>query len=259
MITCKQLCEEANLLAKLANDNLASLEGCCSDKIETQDYYLGILRRQAILHLDLVRLFESRNSELITTPFILFRSLMDDFLHLLYLELHAERDEEIIKINANTHRQSFNSIEGLAKSNHKYFEGKYPYYLNNEQLLKLKETFAKKSENDKYFIDKDQFRFKKFMSLSQVAESITQSRDLEIYKDRAYYLWKEFSSFVHYSSSSFYLETNSNPLNLNKMEEAFQYCYNSIYLSFRFFTRTKDIEFIDNTDLRGRHGILLEC
>jgi len=259
MMTIAHLTNEAKLLAELANSNWASLAGQCPDKIEIQDYYLGMLRRQAILHLDLERVLKDRNSELITTPLILLRSLMDDFLHLLYLELHGEREEEIIKINAKTHNQSFKSIEDLTISNHKHFNGAYGHYLNNEQFQALKTIFKEKPENDKYFRDKDQFRFKNFLTLSQVAESITHSRDVEIFKDRAFYLWKDFSSFVHYSNSSFYLETNPDPVNLQKMEEGFQYCYNSIYLSFKYFERTFGIEFIDNAELRERHGIVYEC
>nr|WP_298989205.1 DUF5677 domain-containing protein [uncultured Polaribacter sp.] len=259
MMTIAQLTNEANLLAELVNTNLGNLEGHCPDKIEVQDYYLGILRRQAIMLLDLERILTNRNPELITTPFILLRSLMDDFLHLLYLELHADAEEEIVKINAKTHKQSFKALEDLTNSNHKHFNGEYVFYLNNDQLQELKNTFSGKEENQKYFSDVDEFRFKNFMPLSQVADSITHSREVEIFKDRAYYLWKEFSSFVHYSNFSFYLETNPNPINLQKIEEGFQYCYNSIYLAFKYFERNLEIAFADNEELRARHGIVYEC
>lgn len=259
MINIEHLTNETKLLAELANNNLGNLEGLCQDKIEVQDYYLGILRRQAILYLDLEKVLQNRKSELITTPFILLRSLMDDFLHLLYLELHADKDEEIVKINASSQKQSFKSLEDLTKSNHKYFNGAYGYYLNDEQFQALKDVFTGKPENDKYFTDKSQFKFKNFLTLTQVAENITHSRDVEIFKDRAFYLWKEFSSFVHYSNSSFYLEINSNPINLQKIEEGFQYCYNSIFLAFKYFERTMGIEFMDNEDLKKRHGIIYVC
>jgi hypothetical protein len=259
MINIEHLTKDAKLLAELANSNLENLQGKCPDKIEVQDYYLGILRRQATLFLDLEKILKDRNPELITTPFILLRSLMDDFLHLLYLELHDEKEEQILKLNANSTRQSFNSLEDLTKSNHKYFDGKYKFYLNNDQFDALKTKFKEKPENDKYFEDKDSFKFKKFISLTQVAQNITHSRDVEIFKDRAFYLWKEFSSFVHYSNSSFYLSMNPNPINLQKIEEGFQYGYNSIYLAYRYFERKLGIEFIDNDALNERHGIIYVC
>ena len=184
---------------------------------------------------------------------------MDDFLHLLYLELHAKKEEEIVKINAKTHKESFKSIEQLTKSNHNYFNGAYKYYLNSEQLQALKNTFSEEPENDKYFMDKKNFKFKNFIPLSQLSDNITHSRDVEIFKDRAFYLWKEFSSFVHYSNTSFYQEINPNPVNRQKIEEGFKYCYNSIYLAFKYFERTLGVQFIDNEQLRDRHGIIYVC
>lgn len=259
MIDIKYLTNEAKELADLANINLGNLNGKCEDKIEVQDYYLGILRRQAIILLDLEKVLNNRNPELITTPFILLRSLMDDFLHLLYLELHEEREEEIVKINAKTHKQTFNSIEDLTNSNLKHFDENYLFYLNTEQLQNLKDIFADKEENDKYFLNKDEFRFKNFMPFSQLADSISHSREVEIFKDRAYYLWKEFSSFVHYSNFSFYLEMSFSQTNLQKIEEGFQYCYNSIYLSFKYFERNLGVEFSNNEELREKYGIIHEC
>lgn len=259
MMNIDQLTNEAKLLGDLANSNLDSLNGKLMEKNEIPDYYLGILRRQAILLIDLERILHNRNPEMITTPFIILRSLIDDFLHILYLELHADREEEIVKINASSYKQSFRSIEDLTNSNHNHFNGQYIHYLTNEQFQDLKNTFLSKDINDKYFIDKDNFRFKNFKPLSGVAEDITHSRSVEIFKDRAFYLWKEFSSFVHYSNFSFYLEMNADPLNLYKIEEGLQYCYNTIYLAFKYFERNMNIDFKDNEELRERHGRIYEC
>ena len=250
MMTIDQLTNEAKLLAELTNSNLENLAGTCMEKNEIPDYYLGILRRQAILLLDMQKILDNRNAQLITTPFILLRSLMDDFIHILYLELHADREEEIVKINASSYKQAFKSIEDLTNSNHIHFNGQYIHYLTNVEFQKLKDTFAGKAENERYFIDKENFKFKTFMPLSKVVENITHSREVEIYRDRAFYLWKEFSSFVHYANVSFYLENNADPLNLYKIEEGFQYCYNTIYLAFNYFERNLGIGFIDNEELR---------
>lgn len=157
MMNIDQLATEAKLLGDLANSNLDSLKGTCMEKNEIPDYYLGILRRQAILLIDLERLLNNRNQELITTPFIVLRSLMDDFLHILYLELHSNKEEEIIKINASSYKQSFRSIEDLTNSNYNHFDGQYVEYLTNEQFQALKDTFVGKAENDRYFTDKHNF------------------------------------------------------------------------------------------------------
>lgn len=53
MITTNELSEEAKKMFELANANLNLLAGKCQKKHEEQDYYLGIIRRQAIVFSDL--------------------------------------------------------------------------------------------------------------------------------------------------------------------------------------------------------------
>jgi len=43
------------------------------------------------------------------------------------------------------------------------------------------------------------------------------------------------------------------------IDESFQYCYNSIYLAFKYFERVLKIEFKDNIELRKKYGIIHEC
>ena len=95
------------------------------------------------------------------------------------------------------------------------------------------------------------------MTFNTLVGRINHSREIKIYRDRAYYLWKEFSEFVHYSTFSFKMEQQDTPENMNKIDESFQYCYNSIYLSFKYFASEYDLNFIDNEALRKRYGIIL--
>ena len=249
-MTTNDLSKDANKLAELANDNLELLNGMCQDKIETQDYYLGVLRKQAILHLDLSAILENRDRQYISTPFIILRSLIDDFLHLLYLESKIDKEIEIIKINAASYKHVFKSLNNLEVSNFKYFDSKYPHYFSNEQLKEFMNQFLSKEENKKYFKNIDTFKFKSFMNFSEMIKCISYSRNVNIFRDRAFYLWKEFSSFVHYSNYTFEYELNNSEVSLQMIDESFQYCYNSIYLSFKYFEREFEMTFKDNVVLR---------
>jgi len=253
------LSEIAGNLSNLANENLSLLNGKCQEPDEMQDYYLGILRRQAVLLRDLSIILQDRNSEYISTPFIILRGLMDDFIHLLYLENHENRESEITKINAVTYRYSFKSLSDLTNSNYEHFDGEFSFYLTKEKLEEVKSTFAKKEKNHKYFKNIENFKFKGFMQFSKMAKSFSISDNVDIYRDRAFYFWKEFSSFVHYSNYAFEYEIRDAEQNLNIINEAFQYCYNSIYLSFKYFEREYDLEFLDNEELNQRYGIIYKC
>lgn len=249
-----ELSKRAQMISDLANCNLGQLEGKCQEEIEVQDFYLGILRRQAVLLSDLALILNNRDSRYISTPFIILRSLLDDFLHLLYLELHIDKDAEIVKINADAYKHSFGSLKALTDSNYENFEGLYPFYLKNEELEKLKIQFSQKEKNKKYFKDIDNFVFKKFITCGQVYERIKSTREVNIYCDRAYYLWKEFSLFVHYSIYSFKMELEGSDENMNIIDESLQYCYNSVSLSFKYFELELDIQFIDDDMLKKVYG-----
>jgi len=252
-----ELSRLAKMISDLANSNLDQLKGKCQNKDDIQDYYLGILQRQAILLSELAALLKNRNSKYISTPYILLRSLLDDFLHLVYFHLCKERDSEIIKVNAVAYKQSFVSLKNLTDSNYENFEGEYPFYLKEEEVEELKKTFVSKPENQKYFQHPSRFKFKEFMTFNTLVHRITHSRETKIYRDRAYYLWKEFSSFAHYSTYSFKIEMQDIPENMNIIDESFQYCYNSVFLSFQYFVSELDLKFIDNEILNKRYGLIL--
>ena len=258
-MTTTDLSELAKTLSDLANANLHLLKGKCQKNIEEQDYYLGILRRQAILLSDLSLLLNNRDSEYISTPFIILRSLLDDFLHLLYLENQKDKSVEITKINADSYRQSFISLELLTNSNDEHFNGLYPSYLTHEKLIDVKEIFANIETNTRYLKNRETIALKGFMSFTEMVKTIRYNSDVDRFKDRAYYLWKEFSSFAHYSNYSFYYELKNAKENLNMIDESFKYCYNSIYLSFKYFEPIYSVEFKDNPEIGLRYGIIHKC
>jgi hypothetical protein len=254
-----ELSEDAKKLSVLANENLSLLSGKCQEEFEMQDYYLGILRRHAILLTDLSLILKDRNSECISTPFILLRCLLDDFLHLLYLELRDDKANEITKINADVYKHSFNALIDLTNSNYENFNGKYQFYLTYEQLKEVQDKFISKEKNKKYFKNQCGFKFKGFKRINDMVNTTSYSRNVNIFRDRAYYLWKEFSSFVHYSNYSFKYELRGADENLNMIDESFQYCYNSIYLAFKYFERNLNIEFKNETELLKKYGIVHDC
>jgi len=258
-MTMNELSDEAKIIRDLANANLGLLTGRCQTKELVQDYYLGIIRRQAIVFNDLSLILKNRNPEYITSPYMLLRGLMDDFLHLIYLELHYNREEEIIKINAKAIKENFSALKGITESNHNYFNGQLPYYLNNTSFEALKIKFAEKAENAKYFDDVAQFKFKKFQTFTDMVGTIAHSREVGIFTDRAFFLWKLFSDFIHFSNFTFDVELSNNPNNVNFIVEAFQYSYNSLYLAFKYFERSLDLVFIEDEHLTLKHEILYKC
>lgn len=230
------LIQEARKVSRFADDNLAQLDGLLKEHEDIQNYFLGMIRRQTILLNDLAVVLEQSLTKNITTPFLICRCLCDDFLHVFYLELHG-KDDDIIRINAEAHQESFKSLNWLSKSNVKHFEEKYPYYPTRTQYEDLKRIFVKKPENGKYFEDISSFKFKRFLQLRQLAEKI-EDFELSKYSSRAYFLWTSFSEFIHFSSLTLPIEmyNDHEQQNFRMIEETILNAFNTVELSFRFFS-----------------------
>jgi len=247
---------EAKKVAAFADSNLGQLAGMCQEKIMLQDYYLGMIRRQAILLSDIAILIEHTAHHNISSIFIIVRCLLDDFLHVLYFKLNGDEEENITKLNADVHRQMFKSVEVIMESNHLHFEGQNPFYITDEAFVALKEQFINRGENDIYFVNKGQFRFKKFKTLLEIASGITDF-DLSKLSQRAFYFWKDTSEFIHYSNTTFEKEINADNKqhNLAILEEIILYSYNTIELSFRYFRDLHAFDLIDEDNLAERYAI----
>ena len=177
------------------------------------------------------------------------------------MEFHENREEEIIKITALEYSRDFDVTLMLTNLNNTHFNGKDPTYITIEQFNELKENFKNKPENSKYFEDIPNFKFKKFITLKDLVNKINCPESVQVFKDIAFYYWKEYSNFIHYSNFSCYYELNDDnrELNLQKIDESFQFCYNTIYLSFKYFERNLKISFRNNVELNKKYGIIYKC
>jgi len=249
---------ETKKIIDFANINLEQLFGKCQEKETTQDYFLGILRRQSIILYDLLTILKNSNHNNFTSLFILCRCLTDDFLYVFYLKTQPEEYENIIRIEANAYSKSFQGFEILVESNRKHFDGSYPFYLTENELSKLKKHFKSKVENDKYFKNKDNFIFKSFIQLTQLAGK-TVDFELSKLTLRAFHLWKEFSDFIHYSNLTFQLEMNENnyQIYLRYLEETLLYSCNTVEMAFRYFKERDGLTLIIDPELEKRY--LISC
>lgn len=255
----KLLSEISHRLYSMANKTLEQLDGKCAVPEETQDYYIGLLRRQAQLTYDLHTIFSDRPKENLTTPYIILRALMDDFLHVLYLDLSDNPDEEIVCINAKGHRDNFNALKNLTDSENQVYQGQNFGYLSEEAYEELKVVFKSKPKNQKYFTVIDNFELKRFKTMADMARSINSTENYNVSRDRAFFMWKNYSAFVHYSTWCYDYESIGDILKLQQMEESLQYVFNTIHFCCCYFRQTKGIDcFVDEFILKERKLALLK-
>jgi hypothetical protein len=241
------LATECRRLHDCTQKNLNQLAGLCQTEETAQDYYLGMIRRQAVMTLDLRTILEKSPVDNLTTPAIICRCLIDDFLHMFYLHQEGNEEENIVRINAEAYAESFKSLNAITNSNHQHFQGRYTLYTTGTQLQQVKEKFAANPKNKKYFSNLSKLEFKKFITNADLAVGI-KDNELNKISLRALYMWKEFSVFMHYSNITFGYETNvsNRDIFLLEFEETLLYCYNTIKWAFKFFEKRNHLTFIEN-------------
>src|SRR5699024_10801489 len=149
---------------------------------------------------DIRLLFTHKTDNSLTSELILFRSLIDDYIHITYIVNQSDKEEQILNFNGDAINKNFKKLSDLATFNEEKLKGKYQYY------KKKKNT----PRQQKYILDKDNFKLRTFRSTGNLVRSLNN----EIYEHRlirAYFLWRRYSDFVHYSNFSFGLEQQIDP------------------------------------------------
>ncbi|MCE7058117.1 DUF5677 domain-containing protein [Algoriphagus sp. AGSA1] len=194
-------------------------------------YLLGMLSRSAVINYDINQLLSKSKHNLHTSVFILFRCLLDDFIHILHL-LHSNfEDEEIVKITASAHKQRFKTYEESRKINDKFFGGENSQLHTQSRENELKEEFKSNPNNDIFFHEKSEFKLKKFRTIQQLVDDLPQT-EIGQANVHAFILWKFLSQYIHFSNLTFYMENQeeTRAIEIAQLEEVLFYCYKLLFV-----------------------------
>lgn len=239
-----------------AYDNLKQLEEQNIDlKNEAESFFIGIITRQYTLTKDLSILFQHKKTTYLGSQLILFRCIIDDFIHLTFIVNQIDSNEMMTNFNSDAYNKNFIRLKKLADLNETKLEGKYPNYPTYELLNSLKENFGSQKKNDKYFKNKENFKLKTFDNMGNIIGKLDNENYAHKLR-RAYFFWGHLSDYVHYSNFSFRLERSLNPKNDNTyfmFAEIIQYSYQIIKTSFEYFEKKYSLNIIDKNNLGERY------
>ena len=251
-LTKEKIIFHLDRISKFAFDNLQELAKLNIDlKKEPESFYLGIINRQYTLTKDLSILFVSKNSIYLGSQLILFRCILDDFIHLIYIINQSDSNEAMTKFNSDAYNKNFKRLEKLATLNETKLGGNYPQYPTYEWINDKKNTFRNESYSQKYFINKEDFKLKSFDSMGNMIFKLKDENYSHKLR-RAYYFWGYLSDFVHYSNYSFGIERRIKPETDGTyliFAEILQNSYEVIKTSFEYFKNSYNINIIDNGNL----------
>lgn len=232
MKTKEEIADLASKISEISNLTLEQLSGKVTPDMK-ESYLLGLLSRTTIILMDIEKILLNNRPNYITSAFILFRCLLDDFIHLIHLVHKDFEEEEVIKITADAHRQRFKMIEESKKMNERFFDGNFDQLQTNEKERALRKSFTSNPNNDIFFANKEDFRFKKFPSMQQLVDSLPNT-DIGKANIHSFVIWKFLSQYVHFSNLTFYLENDadSRQIEIDQLEEILFYCYKTVVLIF---------------------------
>lgn len=239
-------------IVKFAEENLKQLSLYSVDQNnETNSFYFGLILRQLSICNDLSILFKNKESDnFLTSEFILFRCLTDDFIHITYIINQPNIDEAIVSFDADAVNKNFKKLEELANLNETKLGGNYPFYPTAQFMEDLKEKVKKLPNRQQYFSDIDDFKFKTFPNTGNIIRGLN-SEPFAHQLIRAYFVWRKLSDFVHYSNFTYEEEQS---IELDKVYPEFAeiigYSYYTVLYSLKHFEKiVKDFEIVDSLNL----------
>ena len=201
--TKEQIIRLLERIVNFADKNLKEITNLNIDvNNEYDSFYVGMIIRQYSIINDIKILFSSKKNGYLTSELILFRCIVDDFIHIKFLVNQQNPEEEITKFNGDAINKNFNKLVDLAKLNEEKLGGNYPMYPTKKLIEELKEKLKQSPKRQQYFIDKENFKLKTFKSTGNLIRDLEDNNYSHSLR-RAYFIWRKLSDHVHYSNFSY--------------------------------------------------------
>lgn len=245
--------ELLNRVVKLADENLKTINEINIDINEEYDStYIGMIIRQNVLCADLSLLFSNKKHKYLSSEFILFRCIVDDYIHFHFIVNQVNSKEILTNYNADAINKNFNKIKELAELNEKQLGGNYPFYPTSKLIEEIKDQIKESPKRQQYFLEKENFKFKTFKSTGNLVRDLKEDELYSHQLRRAYFLWRKLSDYVHYSNFTFELESIINPeidTTFEEFVEIISYSYRTVRNCLKHFEEKYNLKVIDLNDL----------
>jgi hypothetical protein len=238
-------------VSDFASDNLELINNRVDVNDEFDSTYVGLIVRQHTITTDLKLLFAYKKNNTLTSELVLFRCLIDDFIHFTYVVNQPDKNEQLLNLNGDAVSKNLNKIIELADFNEEKLNGNYPYYPTTKLIDEVKQKIKNAPNRQQYILNKDDLKFRSFKSTGNLIRSLDDS-DYTHSLIRAYFLWRKYSDFVHYSNFSYEEEQQIDPAKddtYTEFAEIISYSYKTTLQSLIHFTDKYNLELIDKHNL----------
>ena len=240
-------------VVNFASENLKKIEKLnINSNNEHDSFYVGMIVRQHTVNNDLSILFSNTNGLSLTSQFILYRCLIDDYIHIIYISNQDESNELVVKLNADALNKNFKKLSELAELNEEKLGGDYPYYPTYKFMDEVKENMKNSPKRQQHFLKKDEFKFKSFKTTANLIRELNEDDPNSHQLRRAYFIWRKLSDYVHYSNLTYEEEQMRNPSEdetYTEFSEIISYSYFVVLNCLKYFEEKYKLEITDSENL----------
>jgi hypothetical protein len=217
-----------------------------------EQFLMGILDRQAMILRDVSFLLRRNSDRNMTSVFILFRCLLDDYLTLLYFANSNFDEESFIKHTANAHSKKLSMLSESRKINERFFNGANPDLATAAMEQLEREEFRNNPTNAIYYTDNARTTMKGFPPTSQIVGALTVNAE-NISAAHSFAVWKLLSTYVHYSQITYQITKSKEvrEIEIYQLPEILFYCLRCVALAHHALKNIFGfpVEFNDNTNV----------
>ncbi|WP_172822457.1 hypothetical protein [Gillisia sp. Hel1_33_143] len=236
-----------------ADENLKKIEKLEIDlNDEYNSFFLGMIIRQHTINNDFSILFETDRSRELTSKYILYRCLIDDFIQIVFISNEEDKYEMVTKLNADALNKNFKKLMDLAQLNEEKLNGDYPFYPTYDQMEEVKQKMIDSPKRQHHFSDKDNFKFKTYKATGNIIRELKDEEEHLHQLRRAYFIWRKYSDYVHYSNLTFEEEQTVDPdkdSTYTEFAEIISYSYFTILKCLNHFEENYEFEITDSNNL----------
>jgi hypothetical protein len=200
-MTTEEAATMANDIALIANDLGEQLTNHRINPTFIEEFYLGILTRSRRILRDISNILSTNNDAQITSSFILFRVLLDDFIRLFSVYSSSNMEEEIVKILADAHNHRFKNMNESVELNNNFYQGQNTSLFTQSRYDIEKQKFLNNPAFDRFFENKSTFKFKRLTPIAEVFERLQSDVNTKA-NAHSYITYKFLTQYVHYSNKT---------------------------------------------------------
>lgn len=234
-VPCGMTFSIANIAA--LTNRLAVLSAELQEQVEgrtisvREHYFGGVIRRTHTLLTDCEIILRSHNAFTISSAFILYRCLLDDYLTMAYLQTRNFSDEDVIALSAEAYEQKFRKLKVAAEINKTYFDNEHPELNTLERHQASVDSFASYAESQVYFQDAGTQKFK---VPEKPLRHILDIEKSPVAKDhaKAFVMRELLSEYVNYSAVTEQLENHllSREAEIDQLRNVLIHVYQTLLL-----------------------------